>query len=330
MKDLKALLEHHYNARNTDFELSLDKPDPLFALKKAMDEKCEFIDEIAVLCALLAYGNATQILKTLLKLDFRILGDREAILRCEFPYYRFQTSKDMKIIFLAMSEIIERGGIRRVFVDAYKGAESSVESNAESVAESSVICGINAMIDALDSAVIASQNLLQNLQNPLKISQNPLQNPHRISQNPPQNPLQNPHKISQNPHRISQNPPQNPLKTSQNPPILSKGLRFLIGRKVRNLRTSSPLKRWNLLLRWMVRKDNIDLGLWSGSVATKDLILPLDTHTFRLSQTLGLLGRKSYDLRSAIEITANLATFCESDPVKYDFALYRMGQEGIL
>ena len=318
MNDLKALLEHHYNARNTDFELSLDKPDPLFALKKAMDEKCEFIDEIAVLCALLAYGNATQILKTLLKLDFRILGDREAILRCEFPYYRFQTSKDMKIIFLAMSEIIERGGIRRVFVDAYKGAESSVESGVESVAESGVICGINAMIDALDSAVIASQNLLQNLQNPHRISQNPPQIPLKTSQNP-QNPPQNLHRIPQNLHKIS-----------QNPPILSKGLRFLIGRKVRNLRTSSPLKRWNLFLRWMVRKDNIDLGLWSGSVATKDLILPLDTHTFRLSQKLGLLRRKSYDLRSAIEITANLATFCESDPVKYDFALYRMGQEGIL
>lgn len=276
MQDLKAILEHHYNARNTEFELSLDKPDPLFALKKAMDEKCEFIDEIAVLCALLAYGNAGQILKTLLKLDFRILGDERAILAHKFPYYRFQSSEDIKIIFLALSEIIARGGIKSVFVNAYKSAKLDSAKNTKEFAESSVVCGINAMICALDSAI---KNLARKSRNPAESSP-------------------------------------------------TQGLRFLIGQKATN--ASSPLKRWNLFLRWMVRKDNIDLGLWSDEVACKDLILPLDTHTFRLSQKLGLLKRKSYDLRSALEITANLAKFCENDPVKYDFALYRLGQEKIM
>lgn len=274
MQDLKAILEHHYNARNTEFELSLEKPDPLFALKKAINEKCEFIDEIAVLCALLAYGNAGQILKTLLKLDFRLLGDKKAILAHKFPYYRFQSSEDIKMLFLALSEIIARGGIKSVFVKAYKKAKL----DSANIAESSAICGINAMICELDSA-IKSQTL-----------------------------------HSQN---LAESSP-------------TKGLKFLIGQKALSTRAHSPLKRWNLFLRWMVRKDNIDLGLWSDEVACKDLILPLDTHTFRLSQKLGLLKRKSYDLRSALEITANLAKFCENDPVKYDFALYRLGQEKIM
>ena len=92
---------------------------------------------------------------------------------------------------------------------------------------------------------------------------------------------------------------------------------------------NSPYKRWNMFLRWMVRKDNLDLGLWTG-IDKKDLILPLDTHTFKVSQKLGLLTRKTYDLKSALEITNNLRTFDENDPIKYDFALYRIGQEKIL
>ena len=117
---------------------------------------------------------------------------------------------------------------------------------------------------------------------------------------------------------------------------LTQGLRFLIGQKAINPRTSSPLKRWNLFLRWMGRKDNIDLGLWQNpqnaqdSLDKADLILPLDTHTFRLSKKLNLLQGKTYNLYSALEITRNLARFCTDDPVKYDFALYRLGQEKLL
>ena len=84
-----------------------------------------------------------------------------------------------------------------------------------------------------------------------------------------------------------------------------------------------------MYLRWMVRKDELDLGLWKG-VDTKDLILPLDTHTFKVSQKLGLLKRKTYDLKSALEITESLRAFDKKDPIKYDFALYRLGQEQIV
>ena len=91
---------------------------------------------------------------------------------------------------------------------------------------------------------------------------------------------------------------------------------------------NAPYKRWNMFLRWMVRDDNLDLGLWCG-VDKKDLILPLDTHTFKISQKLGLLDRQSYDLKSAILITEKLKEFDKIDPIKYDFAIYRLGQEKI-
>ncbi|WP_321778370.1 DUF2400 family protein [Sulfurimonas sp.] len=84
-----------------------------------------------------------------------------------------------------------------------------------------------------------------------------------------------------------------------------------------------------MFLRWMVRKDNIDMGLWKN-INKADLIMPLDTHTFNVSLKLGLLKRKTYDLQSAIELTQTLKIFDKDDPLKYDFALYRIGQEKIL
>ncbi len=105
-----------------------------------------------------------------------------------------------------------------------------------------------------------------------------------------------------------------------------KGYRFLIGNRYKGkTKGSSPYKRWNMFLRWMVRNDNIDFGLWKN-VKKSDLIIPLDTHTFNVSHKLDLLSRKTYDLESAILLTNKLKEFDENDPVKYDFAIYRLGQ----
>src|SRR5688572_24769467 len=45
----------------------------------------------------------------------------------------------------------------------------------------------------------------------------------------------------------------------------------------------SACKRLNLLLRWMVRKDAIDLGVWEG-LSPARLVVPLDTHVIRLGR----------------------------------------------
>jgi len=107
----------------------------------------------------------------------------------------------------------------------------------------------------------------------------------------------------------------------------SQGYNFLLGSPP-TAKSSSTYKRWNMYLRWMVRSDSIDLGLWSG-VESSDLLMPLDTHTFKMSLKLGLLKRKTYDLKAVIELTNALKSFDKDDPIKYDFALYRIGQEGL-
>jgi len=112
-------------------------------------------------------------------------------------------------------------------------------------------------------------------------------------------------------------------------PHTSQGYNFLVSKVTLKTKGAGALKRWMMFLRWMVREDNIDMGLWSG-IDRADLIIPLDTHTFNVSKKLGLLERKTYDLQAAIELTNSLKNFDADDPLKYDFALYRIGQEKIL
>jgi len=107
----------------------------------------------------------------------------------------------------------------------------------------------------------------------------------------------------------------------------SRGYSFLLS-KAPKKGSKSTYKRWNMYLRWMVRDDFLDLGLWKR-VDRATLLIPLDTHTFKVSQKLGLLKRKSYDLKAVIELTEALKKFDKNDPIKYDFALYRIGQEGM-
>ena len=58
--------------------------------------------------------------------------------------------------------------------------------------------------------------------------------------------------------------------------------------------------------------------------------MPLDTHTFNVSRAIGLLERKQCDMKAAMELTETLRKFAPEDPLKYDFALYRIGQEKML
>ncbi len=87
-------------------------------------------------------------------------------------------------------------------------------------------------------------------------------------------------------------------------------------------------KRWNLLLRWMVRgPDGVDLGLWRG-VPTSALVVPLDTHVSRVARYLGLTDRRDMTWRTAEEITRSLQRIDPTDPVRFDFALCHLGMSG--
>jgi uncharacterized protein (TIGR02757 family) len=86
----------------------------------------------------------------------------------------------------------------------------------------------------------------------------------------------------------------------------------------------SGCKRLNLFLRWMVRRDALDLGVWSR-VAPAKLIVPLDTHVIRVGRCLRLTRYTSPGWAMARDITATLSRLDPEDPVKYDFALCHLG-----
>ena len=86
----------------------------------------------------------------------------------------------------------------------------------------------------------------------------------------------------------------------------------------------SACKRLNLFLRWMVRQDRVDPGGWS-EVPLSKLIIPLDTHMHKICLLLNLTTRKQADMRTAMDITHAFRKIAPEDPVRYDFALTRLG-----
>ncbi len=88
---------------------------------------------------------------------------------------------------------------------------------------------------------------------------------------------------------------------------------------------TSAVKRPAMFLRWMVRSgDGLDLGLWSA-LHPRDLVIPLDTHMFRIARRLRLTRRRTPGWRAALDLTRALARLDPEDPTKYDFALSRLG-----
>ena len=86
----------------------------------------------------------------------------------------------------------------------------------------------------------------------------------------------------------------------------------------------SACKRLNLFLRWMVRRDGVDLGAWTAIPPGK-LIVPLDTHVIRLGRCLRLTTYVSPGWRMAADITASLRAIDPGDPVRFDFSLCHVG-----
>ena len=87
---------------------------------------------------------------------------------------------------------------------------------------------------------------------------------------------------------------------------------------------SSACKRWFLFFRWMVRKDEIDFGIWKF-LGPEELIMPVDTHIARIGALIGLTKKKAAGAGMVKEINDNLRECNPEDPLKYDFALTRLG-----
>lgn len=86
----------------------------------------------------------------------------------------------------------------------------------------------------------------------------------------------------------------------------------------------SACKRLHLFLRWMVRRDRVDPGPWRA-VRPDQLIVPLDTHLFRIARALRLTRRRQADGPTALAVTEGFRRLRPEDPVRYDFVLARLG-----
>jgi uncharacterized protein (TIGR02757 family) len=109
------------------------------------------------------------------------------------------------------------------------------------------------------------------------------------------------------------------IRTKYLPKPVSGGLNFLFA-----LPGHSASKRLTMFLRWMVRKDEVDLGLWKH-FKKDELAIPLDTHMQRLCANLGVIGRADKGSHAARKVHAFFKELSPDDPAKYDFALTRLG-----
>jgi len=91
--------------------------------------------------------------------------------------------------------------------------------------------------------------------------------------------------------------------------------------------TGGACKRLHLYLRWMVRRDPPDFGLWT-EIPPRALLIPVDTHIENMARSIGLTRRRSRNAKMAAEITARLRALDPEDPVKYDFALCHKRMSG--
>ncbi len=113
---------------------------------------------------------------------------------------------------------------------------------------------------------------------------------------------------------------KNLLEISDRVGKTTKGIKFMFP----NPFSGSACKRMNLFLRWMVRKDELDFGIWKA-IKKNQLLIPVDTHVAKICRNLGLTKRKNISWQMAEEITEALKKYDKKDPIKYDFAICHIG-----
>lgn len=94
---------------------------------------------------------------------------------------------------------------------------------------------------------------------------------------------------------------------------------------IANPAKNSSAKRLNMFLRWMVREDEVDFGLWK-TIPKSQLRCPLDVHVQRAAFHFGLLKRNQQDWKAVEELSNNLLLLDPLDPIKYDVALFKWSE----
>lgn len=100
----------------------------------------------------------------------------------------------------------------------------------------------------------------------------------------------------------------------------------------------STCKRIVMWLRWMLRNDQVDPGLWSlrkvsykkeFSLGPHLALVPVDTHIFQWAVANGLTTRKNPSWKTVEEVTGFLRTVDPRDPAKFDFCICHAGMRKV-
>ena len=261
------MLKHHLDAFLDNFprERHLSN-DPVQFVHRYEDPKDREI--VGLLAAVFAYGNVKIVLRTVNKVlgylgpspsrSIASFDPRTDACRLRGFYHRFNTSRDLAVLFWIIRRTLENhGSLESAFVSGLSPGDSDVSSALEHF--SGIFLG----------------------------------------------------------HGHEQFYPRGELKRRV-------GVRFFFPSPSQG----SACKRLNLFLRWMVRpEDGIDCGVWTR-VATRQLVIPLDTHIARISSYIGLTDMRSPGWPMALDITRSLRKLHHDDPLRYDFALCHLGIAG--
>lgn len=96
----------------------------------------------------------------------------------------------------------------------------------------------------------------------------------------------------------------------------------------------STCKRLVMWLRWMLRSDEVDPGLWTQRKVTYSArlnlgphlaLVPLDTHVFRWAVERQIVTRKNPSWKSVEEVTNVLRQVDPTDPARFDFCICHAG-----
>ena len=87
---------------------------------------------------------------------------------------------------------------------------------------------------------------------------------------------------------------------------------------------ASGAKRLRMFLRWMVRSDEVDFGIWSR-YSKSELKYPTDTHILNFAKRMYIIKNSNNNYTNLNIITEYFKKLNPLDPVKYDFSITRLG-----
>lgn len=88
----------------------------------------------------------------------------------------------------------------------------------------------------------------------------------------------------------------------------------------------NALKRYCMYLRWMVRDEKPDFGIWKF-FDKKDLFHPLDTHVTRILRRWEVLNDEKANWLNVEKVTEYFKKVEPKDPLKYDYHIVTFGRK---